>query len=188
MTVIHPTRSPAPPNRDRDQAVANLVTEHLALVWRTLRRLGVDPADLEDATQRVFIIVSERLEDIQPERAQSFVFGTAMRVASHSRRQRKGRREEALIESHDPRDPAGGPDVQLEQQQARNIMADILERMPEELRTTFLLYELEQLTMAEISEMQGIPAGTVASRLRRARERFQQEVKLLEHPSTRTGS
>jgi len=36
-----------------------------------------------------------------------------------------------------------------------------------------VLYELEELTMAVIAETLGIPPGTVASRLRRAREQFE---------------
>jgi RNA polymerase sigma-70 factor (ECF subfamily) len=45
--------------------------------------------------------------------------------------------------------------------------------MPIDLRAVFVLYELEQLTSAEIAELLQIPPGTVASRLRRARESFE---------------
>ncbi|MFT3771354.1 MAG: sigma factor-like helix-turn-helix DNA-binding protein [Minicystis sp.] len=45
--------------------------------------------------------------------------------------------------------------------------------MPLDLRAVFVLFELEQATMAEIAAMLDLPPGTVASRLRRAREHFQ---------------
>lgn len=51
--------------------------------------------------------------------------------------------------------------------------------MPEEQRDTFVLYELEQLTLAEIAEIGRVPLGTVASRLRRARAHFQVRVNRL---------
>ena len=48
--------------------------------------------------------------------------------------------------------------------------------MPKDLRTVFVLFEIEELTMAEISNVVEIPTGTVASRLRRAREVFRETV------------
>ena len=44
--------------------------------------------------------------------------------------------------------------------------------MPLDLRTVFVLFELEELTMAEIAELLGLAPGTVASRLRRARQDY----------------
>jgi RNA polymerase sigma-70 factor (ECF subfamily) len=52
--------------------------------------------------------------------------------------------------------------------------------MPLELRAVFVLFELEQIKVAEIATMLGIPEGTAASRLRRAREHFQDAVRRLE--------
>jgi RNA polymerase sigma-70 factor (ECF subfamily) len=44
----------------------------------------------------------------------------------------------------------------------------------------FALYELEELTMAEIASILDLPEGTVASRLRRAREEFRTIAKRFE--------
>ena len=44
--------------------------------------------------------------------------------------------------------------------------------MTQDLRTAFVLFELEGLSVPEIAEVVKIPTGTVASRLRRAREQF----------------
>jgi RNA polymerase sigma-70 factor (ECF subfamily) len=41
-----------------------------------------------------------------------------------------------------------------------------------ELRAVIILFELEQMTKVEVSELLGIPVGTAVSRLRRAREEF----------------
>ncbi|MGC4070580.1 MAG: sigma factor-like helix-turn-helix DNA-binding protein [Polyangiaceae bacterium] len=54
--------------------------------------------------------------------------------------------------------------------------------MPEELRAVFALYELEEVTMAKIAQLLDIPPGTVASRLRRAREWFTRAVSELRAP------
>jgi RNA polymerase sigma-70 factor (ECF subfamily) len=44
--------------------------------------------------------------------------------------------------------------------------------MPLDLRAVFVLFELEELPTAEIASLVGVPVGTVASRLRRARGEF----------------
>jgi len=48
----------------------------------------------------------------------------------------------------------------------------VLARMPLELRTVFVLFELEGLEVRAIAELEGLPVGTASSRLRRAREEF----------------
>jgi RNA polymerase sigma-70 factor (ECF subfamily) len=47
--------------------------------------------------------------------------------------------------------------------------------LTEDLRTVLVLFELEEMETTEIAELLGIPLGTVASRLRRAREKFEVE-------------
>jgi RNA polymerase sigma-70 factor (ECF subfamily) len=54
-----------------------------------------------------------------------------------------------------------------------------LESWPEELRTAFVLFELEGLSVPEIAELTETKSGTVASRLRRGRELFLAAVKRL---------
>jgi RNA polymerase sigma-70 factor (ECF subfamily) len=163
-----------------EQRLRGVMVENLDFVWRTLRRLGVDEADLEDATQRVFLVVAQKLDGIAPDRERSFVFGTSLRVASHARRTRKRRREQTLDGTMPQVDGAPNPEDALVHRQALDLLSQILNGMPETLRMTFLLYELEQMSMVDIAKMAQVPLGTVASRLRRAREHFHAEVRRLE--------
>ena len=57
---------------------------------------------------------------------------------------------------------------------------DLVARLPEDARPVFVLFELEGMTMVEIASCLDIPPGTVASRLRRAREVFSTFVSRLE--------
>jgi RNA polymerase sigma-70 factor (ECF subfamily) len=153
------------------------VRTHLAFVWRALRRFGVPDADAPDATQRVFIVATARLARIEPGRERAFLFGTALRVASKVRRARA--RSPLASEAWEPDDHASaGPSTEelVDERKARAVLDGILDDMTDELRAVFVLYELEQMTMAEIAELLELPAGTVASRLRRAREYFRERV------------
>jgi RNA polymerase sigma-70 factor (ECF subfamily) len=70
----------------------------------------------------------------------------------------------------------GSPDTAddlVERSRARALLDSILGELPEPLRSVFVLYEIEQLSTHEIADLLGLPRGTVASRLRRARAEFE---------------
>jgi RNA polymerase sigma-70 factor (ECF subfamily) len=60
-----------------------------------------------------------------------------------------------------------------EQRRAAAILDRLLAAMELDLRAVFVLDEIEEMSRAEIAQVLGIPEGTVASRLRRARQDFQ---------------
>jgi len=140
--------------------------EH-AFVWRSLRRLGVATADVDDAVQKVFLVTARRLAEVPADRERSFLFATAMRIAANERRAERRKRSagpDALDAMRcDHRSP--------EQAAADRALLDtLLDPLPLELRSVLVLFELEQLTAGEIAGLLELPVGTVASRLRRARE------------------
>lgn len=148
-----------------------LIEEHYEFVWRSARRLGVRSADLDDVVQEVFVVAARRVEEITHELG--FLFRACMHAASHSRRSVQRRREVVDEESLEHAiDRRANPEQDAETAEARAQLQAILEEMPADLRVAFVLFELEQFTMSEIAETLSIPAGTVASRLRRAREMF----------------
>jgi RNA polymerase sigma-70 factor (ECF subfamily) len=153
--------------------VRAIVADHYEFVWRSLRGLGVPAAALDDEAQRVFWLVARKIETIADGTERSFLFRLATGVASNHRRTLRRRREviddEALL-TH--RDGAPSPEELASREQARRLMDAILGSLPVDLRMVFVLFELEELDMPEIASCLEIPTGTVASRLRRAREKF----------------
>jgi RNA polymerase sigma-70 factor (ECF subfamily) len=143
---------------------------HYDQIWRLLRRFGVPPSVADDAAQQVFLILAERMADVREGSERAFLFGTALRVASTLRRTQK---REFLTE-HADLEPSSlpGTDELADQRRARAALDTILNKMDADLRTVFVLYELEQFTSVEIADIVGIPIGTAASRLRRARQQF----------------
>ena len=167
---------PSSADTEPGQRVAALVANHHALVWRCLRRLGVSESDADDASQQVFLVAHRRLSDIAPESERSFLLQTALRVAADFRRSQKRRREEGGHDFPTLADTTANPEEMLDLCRARAMLDRALDAMPRDLRTVFVLFEIEELTMAEIANAIEIPAGTVASRLRRAREVFRETV------------
>ena len=153
------------------ERVAHLFDTYYDFVWRLVRRLGVAPAMVDDATQQIFIVAARKVAEIEPTREQSFLHGVAIRVVADGRdaARRRGTQEEL-----DERAPAPelGADELLDQKRARHWLDQILQSMDLAERSVFVLFELEGLTMAEIATLEGLAQGTVASRLKRARETF----------------
>ena len=148
-----------------------LFRQHYGSVWRLLRRFGVPPAELDDRAQEVFWVAARRLCDLQPGREKSFLYGVSIRVAGNAARERKA--AHASIEDvSEPMDPRPSPEEHLNQYQARQLLERVLEELPLELRTVFVLFELEGLAVSEIAELEALPLGTASSRLRRARQEF----------------
>jgi RNA polymerase sigma-70 factor (ECF subfamily) len=171
---IATARTPAR-TRAADARLRALVDGQFDFIWRSLRRLGIPAVDADDCAQQVFLVASRKLDDILPGCERPFLFSTALRVASDARRSRS-RRREVFEDVDEPRDSAPNPEQVAEQKSSRALLDEVLDSLPMELRAVFVLFELEELPSTEIADMLAIPVGTVASRLRRAREEFQRIV------------
>jgi|SRR5690349_2399216 len=153
--------------------VTQLYDEHVDFVWRNLRRLGVVPGSLDDATQDVFLVVHRRIADAPVENVRSWLFGILRRVAADHRR--RGRRKGAvpLADVGEPVASDAGPERGAARAEAARMMHAILEKLDDDKREVFVLAELEQMTAPEIAEAIGVPVNTVYSRLRVARAEFE---------------
>lgn len=156
--------------------------QHFDFVWGALRRLGVREQDVQDITQKVFIVVHMKLPQFEHRSSlRTWLFRVCLNAASDYRRSAPVRREVAT-------EPAqidflsGSRDDVHEDSEARRrvgVAETILNKLPEAQRLVFVLFELEEMSGGEIAELLGISVGTVRSRLRLARELFVRETKRL---------
>jgi len=167
------TEDDAMPNDAQKVKLRRLVDDHFAGVWRFLRHLGVPEHLVDDAAQDVFLVAARRFDEILPGREHSFLFGTAFKVAQAARREFLRSRPIDDADVDETVDTAPTPEQQLDEKQAEALALRLLDELDEEQRQVFVLYEIEGLTMQRIAELTNVPMGTVASRLRRAREAFQ---------------
>lgn len=159
---------------EREAYLRGMVSEHFTSVWRFLRRLGFEEHVADDAAQDLFFVAFRRVADIRPGRERSFLFGAALRIAMKMKR--KERREvpvQSFAPHLEPTSNSATPETLLDDERARELLYRLLSELDERLRVVFVMYELEQMTLPQISEMLEIPVGTAASRLRNARDDFQ---------------
>jgi len=138
---------------------AELFREHGAFVWRLLRRLGVPRADVDDLTQDVFIAVHRALATYEERnQVKAWLYRICVREAA---RHRRSRPPASSVEIDDL--DAASPDCPESTAQVNEMRARLdrlLAILDEPRRTVFVLYELEELTMAEVAEAVGCPLQT----------------------------
>ena len=170
--ATHMGRCPSVASSRPDARLRSVLREHADYTARTLRRFGVTWAAAEDAAQQIAIVMARRLAEVPEGGERQFLFGVARRVAWSAHRQAMRHGENLGEELVDAVDATPNPEQVLELERARVLVVQTLQHMPAELRTVFVLHEIEEMSMAHIAVRLDVPPGTVASRLRRARAHF----------------
>jgi RNA polymerase sigma-70 factor, ECF subfamily len=158
-----------------DERMTALVGENADFVWRTLRRLGIGDADVDDALQEVFLVVLRRLSEYQDRGLlRPWLFTISRQVASHYRRgrSRAEQRHRGLIVDVTFEDPH----EILARREAVEVVGSFMEELDEPQRVVFYLAEIEGMTAPEIAAAIGVGLNTVYARLRLARKRFEKSI------------
>jgi RNA polymerase sigma-70 factor (ECF subfamily) len=181
-TMAAPAERTRPTGVDRVR-LEQIFTDHHATVWRALRRRGLTPEAAEDATQETFMLAAERLGDVHPDSERSFLLATALRVA-HT----LGRKVVRWELDGDMDQRLSGSRNAGDRREDRQLCDLVLSKVDPDLVEVFVLYEIEGLTSPEIAELLHIPLGSVASRLRRAREQFREVAARVERSLVKEGN
>ena len=161
--------------------------EHVAFVWRNLRRLGVAPCDVEDRVQEVFVVAHRRMGSYE-ERGhgpRAWLFQIVLRVASEWRRHRRRHPEDADggIAQELERTEPDQADV-IAQREALVRLDRALDTIDVEKRAVLVLHEIEEMTAPEIADSLSVPVNTVYSRLRVARQQLEAALRAQDRPSS----
>ena len=170
--------------RARAAAFRAMYEAQLDFVWRNLRRLGVNEAEVNDKTQEVFVIAHRRFGEFE-ERGhgpRAWLFQIAIRVASDARRH--NRRHPVDADGGIAQERESIPAPQADALDARRQL-DQLDRALNTIdvgrRAVLVLHEIEEMTAPEIARVLGIPLNTVYSRLRVGREELEDAMARLRH-------
>jgi RNA polymerase sigma-70 factor (ECF subfamily) len=186
--LLNPSASS--PSKREVPPFAVVYEEYFNLVWSAARQLGVSSEALDDVVQEVFVVIHSRLDSVQHiESLRSWVYGVARRTVATYRRARRSRNatgaqyaEVAGWLEPLPRTPY---DLSVLADRQRLLLRLITE-LDEAKREVFALAEIEGFTAPEIAEALDLPVNTVYSRLRAARQAFEQS--LARHKAGQKGS
>lgn len=172
-----PSASLSPPS---PAAFDVLYEAHADFIFRSLRRLGVASASVDDALQDVFLVAHRRLAEFEGRSThKTWLFGIAFHVAQRYRRGDRRRASDAsTAETIDPDTLSSGRDEAPLDSAAHAervlLLYALLDTLDDAKRAVFVLAELEEMTVPAISEALGVKENTVYSRLRLARADFEQ--------------
>ena len=148
------------------------------MVLGVCRQLLGDHHLAEDAFQAAFLVLARKARSLRdPDRLGTWLYGVALRTARKARarlaRQRiheQGDVMDTLTESAEPTTPPADH-ASLDRDQAEALHGEI-DRLPETFRSPIVLCYFEGLTLDEAARQLRCPAGTLRSRLARAREKL----------------
>ncbi len=148
-------------------AQRRLYEEFHIQVHRLAARL-VGAGDADDLCQQVFLQVFRKIGQFEGEsRFATWLFRVATNECLQHLRSRSGKRAASL--TSDPIAVSSTPESGVA---AAEILEVALSRLDPDLRTIFILREVEELNYAELADALQISEGTVASRLSRARKQL----------------
>ena len=178
LVASAPFSGPGPVQTDRSALVHDfpaVYRDYFDFVWSCTRRLGVSAGATDDVVQEVFIVIHSRLHTLErPTALRSWIYGIVRRVVSAHHRAFRSKLDSAsildLAELPSPRQPT--PLDFAEQNDRVKLLWSVLEELDDDKREVFVLAELEEMTAPEISEAIDVPINTAYSRLRAARQAF----------------
>ncbi|MBN1655404.1 MAG: sigma-70 family RNA polymerase sigma factor [Deltaproteobacteria bacterium] len=146
--------------------------EYAPYVLRVLPRLGVAKSDLEDVCQEVFLAVYRKLSGFEGRSSfRTWLYGICLRTASNYR-QRAYRWREIITDRPPESIQRDGQIERLNQRETRDLLDEALSVLRDYEREVVVLYEIEELDMAEVARAVGCSKFTAYARLYSARKQM----------------
>ena len=142
-------------------------------VVRTLRRLGVGAADVEDVAQQLFVAVLGRMSERSPSQpVRPWLFAFALRAAANHRRLARHRRE-VLDEGRGAAEATATslptPEDNVSRSEDRALLLAALDELDLVRRAVVVMHDLDEMSAPVIASALGVPLNTVYSRIRLGR-------------------
>ncbi len=151
-------------------------TEQITACQASLYRLAVsllrDEEDARDALQEALCTGYEKLNSLRdPDKFHPWIMRILHNAAYDILRQRKP--SVSLSDIPSGQEPSSTPSFSVDM-----ALGDVVKTLPEEYRTVVILFYYEEMSVRQISEITGLSAGAVKTRLSRARDRLRQMLDL----------
>lgn len=151
-----------------------LISSHLPQVRRFARAFASSDSDVDDLAQEALVKVYKSLRSFRFQSAfKTWLYSVVRNVFFDAVRSRAGRErslEEPLAVDHSQApSSADTPDEGLAREEERQRLWRALRALPPEFRTAVVLFDVEGHTYEEVAAVEGVPIGTIKSRLSRGR-------------------
>jgi RNA polymerase sigma-70 factor (ECF subfamily) len=165
-----------------------LVRKYQHKVAKLVSRFVRDRAEIEDVTQEAFIRAYRAIGSFRGESAfYTWLYRIAVNTAKNYLESQGRRPPGSDVEAETAEQLEGGELLRDTATPERHLLTDeiaatvrrVLESLPADLRSAITLREIEGLSYEEIAEVMDCPIGTVRSRIFRAREAIDAELKPL---------
>jgi len=160
------------------EGFAVLVTSFQEGVLRMAFAITGDRAAAEDVAQEAFVSAFRHLHTYDASRATfpAWLHGIVRNASRNIVRQRKGRNlnYQTGAEASEAACPRLCPDDALGIQEQMGTLDQALASLPGEWRRAFALTEIEGISYADAAIMEGVPIGTIRSRVHRSRKFLQE--------------
>jgi RNA polymerase sigma-70 factor, ECF subfamily len=146
---------------------------HEVCTWT--RVLGGPEADRDDIAQEVFLVVRRRLPAFDGRNLPGWLYRITQRQVRDLRRRTWFRHifnQRRELETDGLPHGSLGPAAALERKERKRVLYEILDKIREPRRSTFVFFEIEGLSGEEIAQLQEVPLNTVWTRLHHARRDF----------------
>ncbi len=156
------------------------VLPHLDAAFNLARWLTGDETQARDAVQNAALRALNYIATLRGEEGRAWFMGIVRNVCLDALRERSAHRAdidvEDLLEGSVDMAPfesgIPGPEEHFERRATRQSVNATLRALPVAFREVLVLREIEEMSYDEIAQVTGVPAGTVMSRLSRARKQF----------------
>jgi RNA polymerase sigma-70 factor, ECF subfamily len=176
---------------ERDERAFNaLVREYERRVFGIVLRMIGSPAEAEDVAQEVFVQVFKAIGSFRGEsKLSTWIYRIAINLCKNRSKALKARHagEHAELETAEERGTIGDarraplaqiarPDDMLAGKQVERIVQHAILELEPSFRECLVLRDVEDVSYEEIGVITGLPAGTVKSRIHRARAQLKEIV------------
>ncbi len=175
--------------RRDERAFEELMRIHGGTVYNIAFRMMGNHAEAEDLSQEIFITVFKRIDSFRGDSSLStWLYRVAINHCKNRIKYMQRRHDQDRKEYQDSRPAVASgskatagafdrPDEVVEAKQTEQMIQRALETLDEDHRTILVLREIECMSYEQIGEIMKLEAGTVKSKLHRARATFMQRMK-----------
>lgn len=158
-------------------AFEQLITPYEQLVWRVCWHYTHHREDARDCAQETMVKAWRSLGQYRQSCSlESWLYRIAASCCVDFLRRKKRHIADSADElaetGFDPVDPNPQPEEKTLQQEEKHRLHQALDQLPEDMRTALILSAVEGRKYEEIAQITGVAAGTVKSRINRARQKL----------------